>query len=172
MKILLSIITLFASTGLIAQDDSAMIKKITDDVLTNGKAYEYLRVLCKEVGPRLSGSPQAAKAVTVTQKMMEDLGAGKVWLQECMVPHWVRGKKEEAKIIYGDGKTYKLDVTSLGNSLGTGDKGITANVIEVKNFDELNALGEKVIKGNIVFYNYKMNPAYINTFRAYSEAGK
>lgn len=172
MKILLSFISLLVTSGLMAQDDSAMIKKITDDVLTNGQAYQYLRVLCKEVGSRLSGSPQAAKAVDATKKMMEDLGADKVWLQECIVPRWVRGRKEEAKIIYADGKTYKLDVTSLGNSLGTGDKGITANVIEVRNFDELNALGEKVIKGNIVFYNYKMNPTYINTFRAYGEAGK
>ena len=171
MKLLLSIFTFLLTTGLMAQDDSTIIKKITDEVLTNGKAYEYLRILCKEVGPRLSGSPQAAKAVEATKKMMKELGADKVWLQQCTVPHWVRGKKEEAKIVYADGETYKLDVTSLGNSLGTGDKGITANVIEVKNFDELNALGEKVIKGNIVFYNHPMNPTYINTFRAYGEAG-
>ncbi|MBI2730399.1 MAG: M20/M25/M40 family metallo-hydrolase [Sphingobacteriales bacterium] len=172
MKILFSLIAFFSIAAVNAQDDSTVIKKITDDVLINGKAYEYLRVLCKEVGPRLSGSPQAAKAVEVTKKMMEDLGADKVWLQECMVPHWVRGKKEDAKIIYAGGKTYKLDVTALGNSVGSGDKGVTANVIEVKNFDELHALGEKVIKGNIVFYNFPMNPTYINTFRAYGEAGK
>jgi carboxypeptidase Q len=155
-----------------AQDDAVMIKKITDDVLTNGKAYEYLRILCKDVGPRLSGSPQAAKAVEATKKMMDDLQLDKVWLQECMVPHWVRGKKEEAKIIYAGGKTYKLDVTALGNSVGSGDKGITANVIEVKNFDELYALGEKVIKGNIVFFNHPFNQTYVNTFNAYGEAGK
>lgn len=170
-KIILSLLV-FISLKAIAQDDSAMIKKITDDVLTNGKAYEYLRVLCKQVGPRLSGSPQAAKAVEATKKMMEDLNLDKVWLQECMVPHWVRGRKEEAKIIYAGGKTYKLDVTALGNSVGSGDKGVTANVIEVKNFDELNALGEKVIKGNIVFYNHPFVSTFVNTFRAYGEAGK
>lgn len=173
MKKLIYLLTgLLFSLSLTAQDDSAMIKKITDEVLTNGKAYEYLRVLCKQVGPRLSGSPQAAKAVEVTKKMMEDLGADKVWLQECMVPHWVRGKKEEAKIIYAGGKTYPLDVTALGNSLGSGDKGVTANVIEVKDFDELNALGEKVIKGNIVFYNHPFVSTFVNTFQAYGEAGK
>jgi hypothetical protein len=172
IKISVTLLTFLFSMAVKAQDDSTMIKKITDDVLTNGKAYEYLRVLCKDVGPRLSGSPQAAKAVNVTKKMMEDLKVDKVWLQECMVPHWVRGKKEEAKIIFKDGKTYKLDVTALGNSIGTGDKGVKANVIEVKNFDELNKLGEKVIKGNIVFYNFPMNPTYINTFRAYGESGR
>ncbi|MBI3717039.1 MAG: M20/M25/M40 family metallo-hydrolase [Sphingobacteriales bacterium] len=173
MKKLIYLLTgLLFSISSMAQDDSVMIKKITDEVLTNGKAYEYLRVLCKQVGPRLSGSPQAAKAVEVTKKMMEDLGADKVWLQECMVPHWVRGKKEEAKIIYAGGKTYPLDVTALGNSLGSGDKGVTANVIEVKDFDELKTLGEKVIKGNIVFYNHPFVSTFVNTFQAYGEAGK
>ncbi|HET9057122.1 MAG TPA: M20/M25/M40 family metallo-hydrolase [Chitinophagaceae bacterium] len=172
MKTPLFLVFFISSLAVAAQEDSVVIKKISDDVLANGKAYEYLRVLCKEVGPRLSGSPQAAKAVEATKKMMEDLGADKVWLQECMVPHWVRGKKEEAKIIYADGKTYKLDVTALGNSVGSGDKGVTAKVIEVKNFDELHALGENVIKGNIVFYNFPMNPTYVNTFRAYGEAGR
>lgn len=171
-KIIYLLTGLLFTLSLMAQDDSAMIKKITDEVLTNGKAYEYLRVLCKQVGPRLSGSPQAAKAVEVTKKMMEDLGADKVWLQECIVPHWVRGKKEEAKIIYAGGKTYPLDVTALGNSRGSGDKGVTANVIEVKDFDELKALGEKVIKGNIVFYNHPFVQTFINTFQAYGEAGK
>jgi hypothetical protein len=171
-KIIYLLTGLLFSFSTMAQDDSVMIKKITDEVLTNGKAYEYLRVLCKQVGPRLSGSPQAAKAVEATKKMMEELGADKVWLQECKVPHWVRGKKEEAKIIYAGGKTYPLDVTALGNSLGSGDKGVTANVIEVKSYDELNALGEKVIKGNIVFYNHPFVPTFVNTFQAYGEAGK
>ena len=162
---------IFYQTVIAQKEDSITIKKITDEILTNGKAYEYLRVLCKEIGPRLSGSPQAAKAVEATKKMMEELGADRVWLQECMAPHWVRGKKEEAKIIYAGGKTNKLAVTALGNSNGTSDKGITANVIEVKNFDELNALGEKIVKGNIVFYNHPFNQTYINTFDAYSNAG-
>ena len=170
MKLLLSIFTFLLTTGLMAQDDSTIIKKITDEVLTNGKAYEYLRILCKEVGPRLSGSPQAAKAVEATKKIMKELGADKVWLQQCTVPHWVRGKKEEAKIVYADGKTYKLDVTSLGNSLGTGDKGITANVIEVKNFDELTSLGTEKIKGKIVFFNHPMDATKFSTMEAYGEA--
>lgn len=169
-KIIYLLAGLLVSSAVVAQDDSDMIRKITNDVLANGKAYENLRVLCKQVGPRLSGSPQAAKAVMVTQKMMEELGLDNVWLQECMVPHWVRGKKEEAKIIYAGGKTYPLDITALGNSLGSGDKGVTANVIEVKSFDELNALGEKVIKGNIVFFNHAFVSSYINTFQAYGEA--
>src|SRR3982750_1223729 len=75
-------------------EDSIMIKKIADEVLTNGKAYENLRFLCKKVGPRLSGSPQAQKAVEATARMLKEAGADTVYLQPCMVPHWVRGEKE------------------------------------------------------------------------------
>ena len=63
----------------------------------------------------------------------------------------------------------KLDVTALGNSIGTGPKGIMAEVIEVKSFDELENKKDSV-KGKIVFYNYKFNPTFINTFESYSDA--
>jgi hypothetical protein len=45
----------------LAQSDSAVIKKIADEVMMNGKAYEKLRYLCKQIGPRLSGSPPGRK---------------------------------------------------------------------------------------------------------------
>lgn len=78
-----------------AQDsDSATIKKISDEILTNGKAYENLRYLCKKIGPRLSGSPQAQQAVEATFRMLKEAGADTVYLQPCMVPHWVRGKRK------------------------------------------------------------------------------
>ena len=43
--------------------DSIIIRRIFDEALAHGKSYDNLRVLCKEVGPRLSGSPQGAQAV-------------------------------------------------------------------------------------------------------------
>src|SRR5213075_1546516 len=63
----------------------------------------------------------------------------------------------------------RLDVLALGNSLGTGPKGITANVIEVKSFDDLERKKDSV-KGKIVFYNYSFNPTFISTFQAYGDA--
>lgn len=153
------------------QTDSVMIKHIVDETMTNGTAYENLRVLCKQVGPRLSGSPQYTKAVEVTSKMMKKLGADTVYLQQCMVPHWVRGEKEKGFIILNNGDKHQLRLTALGNSIGTGEKGITGKVVEVKNMQELDNLGESNIKGKIVFFNFKMNPTYIQVFRAYGESG-
>lgn len=152
--------------------DSAMFKRIADDVFTNSTAYENLRILCKKVGPRLSGSPQAAAAVQETYKMMKAMGADTVYLQECMVPHWVRGAKESALLVDANGKTTSLNICALGNSVGTGKQGIKAEVIEVRSFKELEQLGVAGIKGKIVFYNFPMNPTNVETFRSYGEAGQ
>ncbi|MBC7887688.1 MAG: M20/M25/M40 family metallo-hydrolase [Ferruginibacter sp.] len=162
---------LFSLGALAQKDDSVSIRKIADEVLINGKAYDNLRYLCKKIGPRLSGSLQAQKAVEATAKMLKDAGADTVYLQPCMVPHWTRGEKESGFIKLANGTKYNLDLCALGNSEGTGKKGIIAPVIEVKSFAELEQLGEAVIKGKIVFFNFIMNPAYITTFSAYGQSG-
>ena len=159
-KYFLFITASFFSVMLFA-NDSLTIRKISNDVLLNGKAYENLRFLCKQVGPRLSGSAQAAKAVIETTRMLREAGADTVYLQPCMVPHWVRGEKEEGLISWGKNKK-ALNVCALGMSIGTDPKGIKAEVIEVANFDELKALGVEKIKGKIVFFNYPMRPELIN----------
>jgi carboxypeptidase Q len=149
--------------------DSTTIKKIADEVMINSGAYENLRYLCKKIGHRLSGSDNAAKAVLATKKMLEDAGADTVYLQPCMVPHWVRAAKEEGYYLV-DGKKYSLQLTSLGNTEGSKGKMISSDIVEVKTMNELHALGNKV-KGKMVFFNIPMNPTYIGTFNAYGESG-
>ena len=83
----------------IAQTDSAVIKKIFNEALSNGKSYSNLDYLTNKIGGRLSGSPQAQQAVEWAFKAMKEAGADTVYMQECMVPHWIRGEKEVGKII-------------------------------------------------------------------------
>ena len=172
MKKLLFISLLFiaAQTVLAQKEDSVFIKRISDEILTNGKAYDNLRNLTKKIGGRLSGSPQMVKAEQWGLKTMNESGADKAWMQECMVPHWVRGGKDEVVAMPGSQKKV-LDVLALGNSIGTGSKGIKTEVIEVKSFDDLDERKDQV-KGKIVFYNYKFNPAFVNTFQSYGDAVK
>lgn len=155
-------------------EDAAFIQKIAGEILANGKAYSNLRVLCKTVGGRLAGSPQMVKAESWGFNTLQAMGADKVYLQECMVPHWIRGGKDEAWITYRDaaGKDVKttLDVLALGNSIGTGKNGMQAPVLLINNFDELEKQRDAV-KGKIVFYNYPFNPTYVQTGRAYGESG-
>ena len=104
--------------------DAVFIKKISDEILTSGKAYELLYELTKKVGGRIAGSPAMYKAEAWGEKTFQQLGAPAVSKQACMVPRWVRGAGDFAKITHIDGKkqTKALDVLALGNSLGDGKK--------------------------------------------------
>lgn len=154
---------------LVRAQDSLVIRKIYDEALVNGRAYENLHYLCKNIGPRLSGSDNAQKAVEWSKKLMESYGFDKVYLQEVMVPHWVRGAKETAFII--DGKTrIPVPVAALGMSVATAAEGITASILEVHSLKELDSLGESAIKGKIVFFNRPFDPRFIEAGRAYGTA--
>ena len=157
------------SFGAFAQaDDSKMIKRMSDEILLNGKSYQNLYTLCKTVGSRLSGSAGMYKAEQWGLQALKAAGADNVYLQQCMVPHWVRGKKEVAGYITKNGnKTKQFDVLALGNSVGTGDKGVTAKVMEVKDFAELEKRKDEV-KGKIVFFNYPFNKTFLHG--AYGDA--
>jgi len=167
-RLIFSFTLLLAGLSAISQDnDSLIIRSIADDILKNGKAYEDLRYLCKKIGARLSGSANAAKSVEATAKMLREAGADTVYLQPCMVPHWVRGAKEQGVIQWGTNKK-ALNVCALGMSVGTPSAGLKAEVIEVANFDELKNLGAEKVKGKIVFFNYPMRPELI--FGGYGDA--
>ncbi|MBD1392894.1 M20/M25/M40 family metallo-hydrolase [Mucilaginibacter glaciei] len=160
------LITAFASQA----QDSLMIRKFFDEALVNGQCYENLRYLCKNVGSRLSGSAGAQKSVDWSKKLMDGYGFDKVYLQEVMVPHWVRGAKEQGYIIDGN-KRIPVAIAALGMSVATPKAGITANVIEVQSLKELETLGEAAIKGKIVFFNRAFDPRFIETGAAYGGAG-
>ncbi|MBC7937325.1 MAG: M20/M25/M40 family metallo-hydrolase [Rhizobacter sp.] len=171
-KLLLSFIAMVGFlAGFAQQNDAFVAKNIAEEVMRNSTAYENLRYLTKKIGHRLSGSSGAQRAVEATAGMLRAAGADTVYLQPCMVPHWERGTKETGYIKLADGSKYNLSLCALGNSVGSGAKGVTAPVIEVKSLKELDELGTAVVKGKIIFFNIPMNPAYIRTFRAYGEAG-
>ena len=106
-------------------DDSVLIRRLADTILTDARAYDNLRTLTKKVGARLSGSAGFYKAEKWGWAALEEAQADKVWMQECMVPHWVRGGKDEANWGLKEGKrAASLDIIALGNSLGSGPAGI------------------------------------------------
>ena len=166
-SILLILLISFTSFG---QSDAEIIKSIYDETLTVSPIYENLRYLTKSIGNRLSGSPQAAAAVEYTRQLMTDYGFDTVFLQPVMVPHWVRGEKEQSKIISNFSGTQDLSVLAIGNSVGTGEAGISAQVVEVQSLQELETLGKKAIEGKLVFFNRPFDYTKINTFTAYSGA--
>jgi carboxypeptidase Q len=169
----MAIVLIITAVSAFAQnEDSIMIRRIADEILVNGRAYENLRTLTKQVGQRLTASPGWYKAEAWGVKTLKEAGAENVYLQQCMVPHWVRGGRDEARFFQGNNKLGQtLDVLALGNTTGTGLKGLTAPVILINSFDELEKRKDEV-KGKIVFYNYKFNPRFVRTFQAYGDANR
>lgn len=166
---LLILFTLFFLPAHAQKEDSITIKKIFNEELTNGKCYHNLDYLSNTIGGRLAGSPEAAKAVEWGYNLMKEQGFDTVFLQEMMVPHWVRGAAEKAYFKSSSGKKI-VSVCALGNSIGTPSKGITASVVEVHDFDELKKLGKEKVEGKIVFFNRAFDETKINTFEAYGGA--
>jgi carboxypeptidase Q len=148
--------------------DVEALDRIYDLALTDGRCYPWLEFLSLRIGHRLSGSPAAARAVDWGKSMLDTLGLDSVWLQPCMVPHWVRGAAEQV-VVQGKSRKDRLPLAALalGGSVATPKGGIAAQVVEVHSLEELDALGEQVLRGKIVFYNRPMDPTHIRTFDAY-----
>jgi len=154
-----------ANVVAINKTDSTTIKHLFNTALTNGQCYQMLDVLSNDIGGRLSGSLEAQQAVEWGEKLMKDLNFDKVWLQPVMVPHWVRGEKEEAYFTSNNEKV-NVPICALGGSIATPEKGIEGEVIEVQSLKEAEGLGEK-LRGKIVFYNRPFDHTFIQTFKAY-----
>jgi Zn-dependent M28 family amino/carboxypeptidase len=135
------------------------IKKVQQAALESDYAYRQLAHLSNNIGPRLSGSPQAQTAVEYVAAELRKLGL-EVQLEKVMVPHWVRGEEAGALTEYpgmSPGTTQKIVLTALGGSVATPNEGLTAEVVVVNNFDELQALGRDRVAGKIVLFNAKFD---------------
>ena len=170
MKYLNYLLIIGFSVSLYSQnlnDDSVFIDKIYDEALSNGNSYEWLDYLSNQIGGRLSGSINYDRSVKWGKDELQTIDVDSVWLQPVMIPKWVRGAPEYAHIESSPGNTISVPIAALGGSISTPSIGISANVIEVKNFKELKMIGRDSIRGKIIFYNRPMDPTLINTFQAY-----
>ncbi|MDT4896427.1 MAG: hypothetical protein QOH25_1504 [Acidobacteriota bacterium] len=135
------------------------LKRIQEAALGSDYAYRQVAHLSNNIGPRLSGSAQAQKAVEYVADEMRRLGL-EVKLEKLMVPHWVRGI-ETGELVEFPGQspqtTQKVVLAALGGSVATPAEGLTAEVVVVNNFQELQALGHEKVAGKIVLYNVKFD---------------
>src|SRR5258706_1616095 len=135
------------------------IKKIQQAALESDYAYRRVAHLANNIGPRLSGSAQAQAAVEYVATELRKLGL-EVKLEKVMVPHWVRGEETAALTEYpsmAPNTSQKIVLTALGGSMATPNDGLTAEVVVVNNFDELQSLGRKDVAGKIVLFNAKFD---------------
>jgi carboxypeptidase Q len=134
----------------------ADLKRLQQAALNSDYAYREVAHLANNIGPRLSGSAQAAKAVEYVASELKAIGC-EVQLERVMVPHWVRGE-EHAELVQWPGQaentTQKIILCALGGSVATPPNGITADVVAVRNLDELKSLPREKVAGKIVLFNY------------------
>ncbi|MBP2617723.1 M28 family peptidase [Chryseobacterium jejuense] len=146
-------------------------KKISDEIMTNGRAYENLGELTKGIGPRFSATPGYAKAVEWAEKKFKEIGINMIWRQEAKAPVWIRGKESlQIKAENGDWKNIRM--LSFGNSEGTGGKDLTGEIVLINSTSELNAMSIGQLKDKIVFVNVPMDPKIINTSDSYLQTAK
>jgi carboxypeptidase Q len=151
------------------------LRELQKAALESDYAYRQVAHLTNNIGPRLSGSAQAAQAVEYVAGELKSLGCN-VQLEKVMVPHWVRGEETAALVQYpgqAPGTTQKIVLCALGGSVATPAHGIEAEVIVVKDFDELKSLPSEKVVGKIVLFNYpfdKEMAAQGRSFGAYGEA--
>lgn len=123
--------------------------RIIGAALTTNTAYKRLEYLTDRIGNRLSGSPSLERAIAWAISEMKKDGLDNVRGEKVMVPHWVRGNESLEMLAP---VPLKLSLLGLGNSIATPAEGITADAVVVRDWAELDALGERV-RGKIVLYN-------------------
>jgi carboxypeptidase Q len=134
----------------------AELKQLQQAALKSDYAYRQVAHLANNIGPRLSGSAQAAKSVEYVASELKAVGC-EVQLEKMMVLHWVRGEETAALVQFpgqAENTTQKIVLCALGASVATPPQGIEADVIAVRNFDELKSLPHDKVAGKIVLFNY------------------
>jgi carboxypeptidase Q len=159
---------LLVAGAALAQDQQQNKERLMAAALNSPHAYETLAHLTDSIGPRLSGSKNAARSVQWTVERLRSWGID-ARTEKVMVPHWVRGT-ERAELVSHNNQT--LVLTALGGSVATPSEGITADVIEADSLDALKTIGRHAIEGRIVYFNNPMDMELVRAGRSFEAYGK
>lgn len=158
----------------------AAVDKLVRTALAQGEAFATLQELCRTAPQRLSGSAGLTTAEEWAQRRMLAIGLANVHAEACQVPHWVRGNTAKLSVAEpSSAAELHLPVVALGGSIGTGrapgspeigaSGPVRGELVVVRSFDELRALGERA-RGKIVLFDRPMDPAEPDPFEAYEKA--
>jgi len=170
IRILLWLICCFTAQITSAQPNSEKESQIVDafykEALKHAAKDTNLYYLSKEIGHRMTGSAAAEKAAFWIKQQLENLHADKVYFQPVIVPHWIRGGKDEAYLQLPNRSPIQLDILALSPSVAT-DGILSASVIEVTSWEALHQLNKEEVTGKIIFFNRSMDTKILHTFDAY-----
>src|ERR1700722_15582524 len=144
-------LSLFAQNiGNLQEQYRESASKLIAAALVDQDGMEKLSYLCDRIGNRESGTPALERAVAWAAAQMKADGLSNVVTPLVKVPHWVRGN-ENASLLEPVNKP--LTILGLGGSVGTSKKGVTAEVVPVSSFEDLEKRGRAGIEGKIVLFN-------------------
>ncbi len=133
------------------------VKRLIEMAENGSYGYDITRDLTTEIGQRLAGSPEEARARDWTVELFNELGFENVRIEEFSVPRWERGD-EFAEII--SPSPQHLYVTALGGSVATPEEGIEAEIAYFPTFEDLEKAPEGGLDGKIVFISGRMEKAH------------
>ncbi|HEY0178648.1 MAG TPA: M20/M25/M40 family metallo-hydrolase [Dokdonella sp.] len=137
----------------IADADLATAARLRDQALHDDVAWNFVEALTTEIGPRLAGGPNDAKAREWVVAKFQALGFDKVWTEPVTYPKWVR-RGERAEIVAPFPQP--LVVAALGHSPGTPRGGVEAEVVAFDSLDALKAADPARVHGKIVYVGARM----------------
>jgi carboxypeptidase Q len=141
-------------------------RRIVDAVLAGNGAYAKLTELCDDIGHRLSGSEQFDAAIGWAVSTLRTDGHEFVRTEPVMVPKWVRGRESLTML---EPRERTIPMLGLGGSTATPPEGITAEVVVVRDLEDLTLRGEQV-RDKIVLFNYAMSASRAEDGGGYGSA--
>jgi len=140
---------------------AAAARRAFDAARESSLAYEVVEHLADRVGPRPGGSPAHATAVQYVSELLTSWGFT-VRQDRVSVLRWQRGD-ESGEVVAPVHQ--RLSLVALGGSVPTPPAGIEAELVEVRSFEELSGLGDRV-RGRVVLFNRPFDPALVAAGRA------
>ncbi|TRX52855.1 M20/M25/M40 family metallo-hydrolase [Thalassomonas sp. M1454] len=137
----------------ISDHDKVQLEQLTATTAESTLSYDIVESLTTEVGARMIGTEADKRAIKWAVDKMNALGFDKVWTEEVTHYQWIRGDVE-AQVLAPF--PHRVEAIALGESVGTGEQGLTAEVVHFKTLDDLKAAPSDSLKGKIAFISYRM----------------
>ncbi|MEW5315193.1 MAG: hypothetical protein WDW38_006639 [Sanguina aurantia] len=157
---LLAASILLAGTGSASAADTILSPKVIkiaeqlrDKALTDDTGYKVVTSLTTEIGPRIAGGVNDARAREWAVAKFKELGYDKVYTEAVSYPQWQR-RSEHGAIVAPFPQP--LALTALGFSAGTPQGGLTAEVVRFADLAALKAAAPESVKGRIVYIGFRM----------------
>ena len=143
---------------MIDPEAAATARALADRALASDLAYEITESLTTEIGPRLAGTPQEARARDWAVRTLSALGFENVRVEEFPLDLWTRGHSIYEEVAITAPYPQEIHAISLGGAAATPEGGLEAEVVVFESFDDLLAFdgADDALAGKLVFVNDRM----------------